>query len=517
VRWAWLLWFVSAAAFANDLNVDRRTVTTNDLVTITVSLEGPFAVRDSVSVPLENLTLVGEPWVSSEFSWINGEVVRRKVFRYRARPIAAGPASAGPLTLQAEGQRATLPQMTLQVIPERTSGTNEPELVLDELIATGRDPFFVTARTDKQTVYVGEQIVVTWTLYNAANLQQLQMTSVPKLPDFWAEEIDVRRMSPQQELMRGMVLHRTPMRRVALFPLRTGRFRIGGITLDATVMRFNRSGSFRMFEGNLVEVSTTSAPVAIDVQPIPPGPPVDAVGELTLDGHAKPQLRNGPLVVEVTLAGRGNVRAAPPPRFAQRVPGDVQIESDPVVVEQEEHGITMSRKWRYLIFPSATGTLTLPPLTMRIFDPTLGQRRDLSVVIPPIEATVAEVPSANAEAPAAVQREAVKRRAMPWVTGGILAVLFVAFAGPRVKREALLRRNVREIVAGTPSEIRERIDQRVDDPAALLAEKSERGDAYRALRSMLSAAEGARDIAADADDEIERRVRDVLRALKSRG
>src|SRR6185436_3263933 len=60
-----------SSALANDLSIDRQTVTTNDLVTITVSLEGPFAVADSVNVPLENLALVGEPWVSSEFSWIN--------------------------------------------------------------------------------------------------------------------------------------------------------------------------------------------------------------------------------------------------------------------------------------------------------------------------------------------------------------------------------------------------------------------------------------------------------------
>jgi len=500
---------------ANDLTVDRRSVTTNDLVTITVSLEGPFASADSVNVPLENLALVGEPWVSSEFSWINGDVVRRKVFRYRARPVGPGPASAGPLILDAEGQRLTLQQVTLQVVPDRTAVTNEPELVLEELIATGRDPFFIIASADKQTVYAGEQVVVTWTLYNAANLQQLQMTSVPKLTDFWSEEIDVRRESPQQELMRGVVLHATPMRKVALFPLRSGRFQIGGITLDATVMRWNRGGPFRMFEGNLAEVSYTSAPLAIDVQPLPPGPPVDAIGELTLEGHAKPQLRNGPVVVEVTLAGRGNVRAATAPRFDAPVAGNVQVESDPVVVTQDEAGVVMSRKWRYLLFPSATGTLTLPPLTMRVFDPSIGQRRELGCRIPPIEATIAEVPAVPREAPSAVRREVARERAVPWVAGGVLALLFVGIAAPRIKRSAVLRRDVREIVAGTPSEIRERVDARIGDPAALLAERSERGDAYRALRSMLAAAEGERDIASNADEEIERRVRELLRLLAS--
>jgi len=104
---------------------------------------------------------------------------------------------------------------------------------------------------------------------------------------------------------------------------------------------------------------------------------------------------------------------------------------------------------------------------------------------------------------------------VPWVAGGVLALLFVGIAAPRIKRSAVLRRDVREIVAGTPSEIRERVDARIGDPAALLAERSERGDAYRALRSMLAAAEGERDIASNADEEIERRVRELLRLLAS--
>jgi hypothetical protein len=45
-------------------------------------------------------------------------------------------------------------------------------------------------------------------------------------------------------------------------------------------------------------------------------------------------------------------------------------------------------------------------------------------------------------------------------------------------------------------------------------EQSDRGDAYRALRSLLDAAERDRDIAVDAEDEIARRVREVLTASR---
>ncbi|HEX2120091.1 MAG TPA: hypothetical protein VHL59_00480, partial [Thermoanaerobaculia bacterium] len=75
-----------SAVFANDLLVEPRRLQLNDLATITVSLEGSFASAETVNVPLDNLALLGEPSVSSEFAWINGNVTRRKTFRFRARP-----------------------------------------------------------------------------------------------------------------------------------------------------------------------------------------------------------------------------------------------------------------------------------------------------------------------------------------------------------------------------------------------------------------------------------------------
>jgi hypothetical protein len=81
---------------------------------------------------------------------------------------------------------------------------------------------------------------------------------------------------------------------------------------------------------------------------------------------------------------------------------------------------------------------------------------------------------------------------------------------PRLRRELAVRRGAKEIVRdATPAEIRTRIEQRVHVD---LREASDRGDAYRALRSLLDAAERERDIAVGAEEEIERRVREVLRA-----
>ncbi|HSP34032.1 MAG TPA: BatD family protein, partial [Thermoanaerobaculia bacterium] len=163
MRRALLVLLVAVPAFANDLSVDRHSLRVGETVTITVSLEDAFASVDDIDVPVKNLALTPTPSVSSEFSWINGTVVRRKIFRFSARAEAPGRAQVGPVVIDLpDGQRETFAAVALQVFPDRAAESNDPVVVLRELLATGRDPFFVVAEVDKARAYVGEQVVVTW-------------------------------------------------------------------------------------------------------------------------------------------------------------------------------------------------------------------------------------------------------------------------------------------------------------------------------------------------------------------
>jgi hypothetical protein len=378
-----LLFFVLHSAFcvlrskANDLLVDPKTLQLNDLTTITVSLEGDYASVDSVNIPLDNLALVGEPWVSSEFAWINGEVVRRKVFRYRARPLLPGAARVGPIVLtSSDGKRDALPLVNLQVEPDRIAASNDPEAVLRELVATGRPPLFMVAEANKSVVWQGEQVIVTWYLYNAATVENWQIVSVPKLAEFWSEELESRSSDAERVYVGNQLMQRVRMRRVALYPLRTGTLDVGSMSVEAGVMERLR-GPFSIFEGNLVETTFSSAPISINVKPLPPGPPVDAVGELALNCTPVTQRNGGPVVVETTVTGNGNLRGASPPRFTRAVAGNVQVESGETGVVREEGNVTMTRKWRFLIFPAQAGALTIPPLEMTAFSPSAAARKTL--------------------------------------------------------------------------------------------------------------------------------------------
>jgi hypothetical protein len=513
-----LLFFILTSHFelrtslANELQVDKRSLQLDDTITITVTVEDSFARIDSLRIPLQNLVIDGGPSVSSEFEWINGRTMRRKVFRYTAHPTASGSALVGPLILRgSDGQVETLAPISIQVLPDAAAGTNDPLKIIHEMLATNREPIFLVAQADKTSVYTGEEVVVTWTLYNGASVQQYAIGEVPKLEDFWTEELHPTGDQPQQVVLGGVVLQRVAVRRAALFPLRSGRLLVGSMGINASMMKRMSGGDpFGLFEGVVVDVHRRSAPLAIDVRPLPPGVAVAAVGDVTLQSGAPRHRNGGPLSMEVTMSGRANLRAATPPQWQTPINGSVQINSGRVMVDRSRVDATMTRNWRYLIFPAHSGAFTVPALAATILTP-MGTRAQLRCEAQTLTVQAASVEDRRPRLSSEARRfDAVSF--LPWAAGALAILLVIVLTIPRVRRSRRLRSEVRLLVQPSPDETRVAVDdhllRRGIDPIALLQERSDRGDAYRSLRSLLDATQ--RDRFEATPREIADRIRDVL-------
>jgi hypothetical protein len=499
---------------ANELSVDKRSLQLDDTITITITLEDSFARIDTLRVPLQNLVIDSGPSVSSQFEWINGRTSRRKVFRYTAHPTASGSALVGPLILRgSDGQVETLAPISIQVLPDAAAGTNDPLKIIHEMLATNREPIFLVAQADKTSVYTGEEVVVTWTLYNGASVQQYAIGEIPKLEDFWTEELHTNGDQPQQVVLGGVVMQKVAVRRAALFPLRSGRLMIGSMGIDASMMRRMSGGDpFGLFEGVVVDVHRRSAPVVIQVRPIPPGAVVGAVGAVTLQCGTPMQRNGGPVSMDVTMSGRANLRAATPPQWQTPVDGSVQINTGRVMVDRSLGDATMTRNWRYLIFPAHSGPFTVPALAATVLTP-MGTRQQLRC-----EAKSLNVQAASAEDRrprlSSRTRQFEAASLLPWIAGAAAILLVILLTIPRVRRSRRLRSEVELLVQPSPDETRAAVDDHLQrrgiDPVALLQERSDRGDAYRSLRSLLDAAQ--RDRFETTPREIADRIRDVLAA-----
>jgi hypothetical protein len=176
----------------------------------------------------------------------------------------------------------------------------------------------------------------------------------------------------------------------------------------------------------------------------------------------------------------------------------------------------MTRRWRFLIFPTSAGVFTVPPLTMPILS-SGGVRRDLRCERRALVVEAADAAAVQPHAPLAKRDARVEaaRRSLPLI--GIVAGILIALAivWPRLSRASNIRRETRALVRGTPSEVRTAVEDWLSahgaDGSALLRETSERGDTYRALRSLLDAAE--RDRFVVEPGELRGRVRELVASL----
>ncbi len=484
----------------------------DDTVAITVSLEDTFANLDSIHLPLRNLVIQGPPSVSSEFQWINGQTTRRKVFRYTAHPSVPGGALVGPITLHGSGgQVETLAPIAIQVLPDVTAGTNDPVKILRELMATNRDPIFLIADADKTTVFAGEEVVVTWTLYNATSVQQYAIGEIPKLEDFWSEELDIRGQQPQQIMLGGMVMQKLPVRRVALFPLRSGALAVPAMGVNASIMKRISTGSpFGLFEGMEIDVHRRSAPITIRARPIPPGVSVAAVGDVAMRCGAPVQRNGGPVTVDVALFGRANLRSAAPPAFDTPADGMLQVIEGRLNVDRTHDDATMTRRWKYLIFPARSGAFIVPALSAAILTP-VGARQQLRCQAATLTVQ-ASAPQPPPPSLASIRQPISVRALAAWLGAVVVVCTLLAFVVARGQRSRQIRFEVRRLVRPTAPETRAAVDEYLlghgVEPAALIREPSDRGDAYRSLRSLLDALERDRVVAGE--NEIAQRVRDVV-------
>jgi len=416
----------------------------------------------------------------------------------------------------ADGQVETLAPVSIQVLPDLAAGSNDPQRILHELLATGRDPIFIVAEADKSSVFAGEQVIVTWTIYNATNVQQHGIGEIPKLADFWVEELDTRNEAAQQVFVGGLSMQRLVIRRVALFPLRSGTLTVDPISLDAQIMKRTGIGNpFGLFEGAVVDVHRRASPLTVEARPIPPGPPVAAVGDISLQCSTPVQKNGGPVSMDVVMSGAANLRAVPPPAFARAVDGSVQITEGGVSVQRRGE-VVMTRRWRFLIFPATSGMFVIPPLTTPILTPA-GVRRELrceqrALIVQSVDA--AAIQPHAAPVAGSTPREAA-RRSLPFAGMAAAILIVLAIAWPRIARARRIRGDAHALVRESPAETRAAVDEWLSarglDPAAILRETSERGDAYRALRSLLDAAERERLIAEP--DDVRRRVRDLVTSV----
>ncbi|HEX5854924.1 MAG TPA: BatD family protein [Thermoanaerobaculia bacterium] len=496
--------------------VDKARPAADDVVRLTYSFSGSGlggALRLPASLPLKNLVLAGGPSKSDQMSFVNGVFSHSLSLTYFLRPQGPGPAEIGEVSFNFDEKTVKAASYMLEVGPARGRGAQSVEPQEDDPlsqlfrrrdVSAGRSvgpgaaaqarpliEFRVTP--DKTTAYVGEEITLHYELLTQADVQGLEYLEPPRFPGCWAEDLE----KPEKPVgHRDVVDGRTVMRFTLLKKLVSG-LNPGTVNIPEARIRTSVRVSadpfgdaFGFFPRPQV-MDLVARALTLRILPIPGdaafrGP----VGRFDLSAKLdRPRVAPGEAVtLRIRLSGTGNLRTA---TESPRVDiANVMLYPPSVKSDSSRAGRTqVATEWSYVLVPKEHGTVTIPPVSLAVFDP--AEKRIVTKTTVPLtlvaegtsatgtaaSLTTAEttLPTPTAPVPPSAPRTAARSGfqagvdfsrntvtlpfwAIAAVPGAALLALGAVFATRRRRTRAAWR----EAMQPEPDETKERAAARVD-------------------------------------------------------
>ncbi|WP_369013183.1 BatD family protein [Flavobacterium anhuiense] len=330
----------------------------------------------------DGFKMVAGPSQQISQSWINGRSSFQKIYSYIIQPERKGSITIKQAAIEFNGQiYKTNPikvTVTNSVAQERDPSDRPP--------GSGNELLNLIAEISKTNPYLNEPITVVYKLYfNNIGVTGFKELAKPKYNDFWNQNIDIKQLSVQQGSYQGQQAYYVILKKVILYPQKSGRLTIEPLSLDIGVQlptnRRDMFGQMIITEDNKV---VSAGAKTINVRPLPesskPEGFTGAVGKFNFTvTPSKTTLKNGEgLDLIVSAQGTGNMKLFTLPKPV--VPNALEM-YDPVHDEQVTNSLNgMSGRItdKYTIVPQYRGKYAIKPMQFSYFDLSTGTYKTIT-------------------------------------------------------------------------------------------------------------------------------------------
>ena len=387
--------FLHTLLAAQDVKFEAK-VSKNSLG-LNENLQISFAINqdgDNFSPPdFEGFRLVGGPFQSTSYSWVNGVKSFNRSFTYILQPTKKGTFTIKSASIEFNDEIHKTAPIKISVTDaiQQPKDPNSPDYKAGEGI-------HLVAEVSKGNPYVNEPLTVVYKLYFDPRfiVRNVREVANPKYNGFWSQHIDIKKLEAVAGTYNGQDYAMVVWRKVILYPLEAGNKPLEplSIHLDVDVPTRKRIGFMETTSYSTTQKTVSAGAKSINVKPLPEkGKPENftgAVGSFDFSVKAsKTQLKAGEsLDLVVTASGNGNLKLfqLPKPEF----PNAFEV-FDPQHKEEVNTpltGMTGKISDTYTIIPQFKGKYTIKPQTFAYFD--LSSNSYKTITSEPIEITVLE-------------------------------------------------------------------------------------------------------------------------------
>ena len=362
-------------------------VTAGEMFRVEFVLTNAKPDQDSFKVPsFDGLEVLAGPTTSSghSFQSINGVSSSKSTYTitYVVMGQAAGNITIGSAEVAVKGKKYSTKATPIEVVAQ--SAKREEQAAAEQGTAVqnqiAQDDILLRLNLSRSTVYQGEPIRASLTLYTRASIAGFEDVKLPSFNGFWSQELPVDDYRATRQTVNGKVYDSQIIKEYLLYPQQTGTLAIEPADITAVaqvVMRTNRA--FDPFFGGGSEVynvprKLTTGRVNVTVKELPEGAPASftgAVGQFTMDTQLPSQelKANSAASYTVKISGTGNLTFLQAPKLSLPSSFELYDVRSTEAIQSSTAGTSGYRQFEYPFIARAEGEYDIPAIEFSYFSP----------------------------------------------------------------------------------------------------------------------------------------------------
>lgn len=315
-------------------------------------------------------------------SWVNGVRSYSKTYSYTLAPTARGVFTIKQATIVIDGK-------TYKSLPKKVEVTAAVDKPSDQMTADdiANESLYLVAEVSKANPYLNEAISVVYKLYISPSISVTNFRPLdnPTYNNFWSQDIPVTSYKAQNGTYNGKPFRYAIMKRVVLYPQKSGALEIEPLSLDVTLeVPTNK----RDFFGGPIYAQTNKTVSAgnriINVKALPEkGKPENfggAVGDFEFSVTTSKQSLKASesLQAIVEVKGKGNLKLFQLPE--PEMPGSLEV-YEPEFNENVRTNLSGTQgkvSNNYTVVPSFRGKYPIPSISFSYFNPKTAEYKTLT-------------------------------------------------------------------------------------------------------------------------------------------
>lgn len=353
-----------------DISVSKEKLGINERLRVDFSMNKD---GDNFTPPnFEGFRVIMGPGQSIRNSWVNGVRSFSKTYSYTLAPLERGKITIDQASIIIDGKT----YKSLQKVIEVTAAVEDPNAP-PSAESVADDNLHLVAEVSKENPFLNEAVTVIYKLYvGNINVTNFRPLDNPTYNNFWSQDMPVKQYSAQEGTYDGKPYRYVVLKRVVLYPQKTGDLDIEPLSLDVSV---EVPTSRRDFFGRPLYTSTNKTVSAgkrtIKVKELPSnGKPENfsgAVGEFDFSISTSKSALNASesLQATVKVSGSGNLKLFQLPE--PNLPSSLEV-YEPEFNENVRttlSGMEGTVSNNYTIIPSYKGKYPIPSIAFSYFNP----------------------------------------------------------------------------------------------------------------------------------------------------